>query len=284
MAITQEQVDDWFTANPNATPDDVAKTVQQLGGLDANAGLSSMLANRYGTTDEGVNQYYNNYITPTSGLSSVTGGNSAVLEDTSNQDTVTAPTGGLPVTNDTSTETTTNNNQLSGVILAGDSWLSGDEKTNLANQAFGQNVTNTAVGGQKTSDVLNQLNQFESNGGTFAQGSTVVLDVGANDLATGVDRDTVRNNINEIVSRLGDKGVKVILSGAPNATSYADAISRTNLQMDSLYNDVASNNKNVTVVDAMSGLLNQKDLMDESGFHLKDDASKTVFLNQLADA
>jgi len=175
-------------------------------------------------------------------------------------------------------------NVLGGVILAGDSWLAGDEKTNLANSAFGQNVTNVAVGGYKTQDVLNQLNAFESQGGTFAPGTTVVLDIGANDIASGVDRDTVRSNINEIVSRLDAVGVNVVLSGAPTATSYADAIARSDLKMDDLYRDVASNNSNVTLVDAMSGLLNDKTLMDESGFHLKDDASKALFINQLADA
>ena len=197
-------------------------------------------------------------------------------------DTVSAPTGGLPVTQDVATSTTPNN-QLSGVILAGASWMAGDEKTDLANQAFGQNVTNTAVGGQKTSDVLNQLNVFERDGGTFAPGSTVVLDVGANDIAQGVDRNTITNNLNEIVSRLGTKGVNVILSGQPNASSYDDAISRSNLQMDDLYSNIAKNNSNVTLVDAMSGMLNKKDLMDESGFHLKDDASKLQYLNQFAD-
>jgi hypothetical protein len=192
---------------------------------------------------------------------------------------------GLPISDVISRiQTVAPQNTLGGVILAGDSWLSGDEKTALANIAFGQPVTNTAIGGQKTSDVLNQLNQFENNGGTFASGSTVVLDIGGNDLATGVDRGTIRNNINEIVSRLDGYGVNVILSGAPSANSYSEAISSTNLVMDDLYNDVAKTNKNVVVVDAMSGLLNQKNLMDESGFHLKDDASKLQFLNQLANA
>jgi hypothetical protein len=173
---------------------------------------------------------------------------------------------------------------LSGVVLAGDSWLAGDEKTNLAKQAFGQDITNTAVGGYKTSDVLKQLNEYESQGGNFAPNTTVVLDIGGNDLATGVDKNTVRNNINEIVSRLGEYGVNVILSGAPSMSSYEEAISSTNLAMDDLYHDVARNNPNVKVVDAMSGLLNQKGLMDESGFHLRDDDSKLQFLNQLAGA
>jgi len=279
---TQEQVDRWFAENPEATPDVVAKTVQQLGGLNSNTGLDKMIASHYGTDQNAVDNYYNNFIgasglpstATTQGMSPDKGGTTEVQEATT--------TGGLPVTG--SATNTTNNNQLSGVILAGDSWLAGDEKTNLANTAFGENVTNTAIGGQKTSDVLNQLNQFETNGGTFAPNSTVVLDVGANDIASGVDKNTIRNNLDEIISRLEAKGVKVVLSGAPTADSYADAISRTDLKMDDLYNDVAKNHSNVTLVDAMSGLLNQKDLMDASGFHLKDDASKALFLNQLADA
>ena len=179
---------------------------------------------------------------------------------------------------------TTPNYDLSGVILAGDSWLAGDDFTKIANTAFGQPVTNTAIGGQKTSDVLNQLNVFERDGGTFAPGSTVVLSLGGNDLATGVDETTIRNNLNEIVSRLGAQGVKVILSGAPDADSYSDAISNTNLQMHDLYKDIAANNTNVTLVDVMSGLLNDKTLMDASGFHLKDEASKTAYVNKLEDA
>jgi hypothetical protein len=175
-------------------------------------------------------------------------------------------------------------NELGGVILAGASWMAGDEKTKLAKQLFGEDVTNTAIGGQKTSDVLNQLNIFERDGGTFAPGATVVLDIGANDIAQGVDEDTIRNNLNEIVSRLDDYGVNVILSGQPEAHSYEEAINRTDLQMDDLYSEIAASHPNVTLVDAMSGMLNQKDLMDESRFHLKDDDSKLAYLSQFANA
>ena len=175
-------------------------------------------------------------------------------------------------------------NQLSGVILAGASWMAGDEKTKLAEEIFGQPVTNTAVGGQKTSDVLNQLNVFERDGGTFAPGSTVVLDVGANDIAQGVDEETIRSNLDEIISRLEASGVDVILSGQPEANSYEEAVSRTDLQMDDLYSDLARKHPNVTLVDAMSGFLNQKDLMDDSGFHLNSNDAKLAYLNKFADA
>jgi acyl-CoA thioesterase-1 len=175
-------------------------------------------------------------------------------------------------------------NELGGVVLAGASWMAGDEKTKLAKQLFGDEVTNTAIGGQKTSDVLKQLNEFKGNGGTFAPNTTVVLDIGANDIAQGVDENIIRNNLNEIVSRLGEEGVHVILSGQPEAHSYDEAIASTNLQMDDLYSEIAANNPNVTLVDAMSGMLNDKTLMDESGFHLNSDDAKLAYLSKFADA
>ncbi len=174
-------------------------------------------------------------------------------------------------------------NMLGGTILAGDSWLSGDTNTALANTAFGQNVTNTAIGGSTTKDALNQLDSFISKGGNFQTGSTVVLDIGGNDLLQGVSKDTVKKNLNELVSKLGNEGVRVILSGAPNVGSISDVTSSTQLTMDSLYSDVAKTNKNVTVVDAMSGLLNDKTLVDETGFHLNT-KGQTSFINQLANA
>jgi hypothetical protein len=64
MAISQEQVDWWFSQNPDATAEDVAAAVQSVGGLEANAGLADMIANRY---DIGVNQvtdYYNQQFGP----------------------------------------------------------------------------------------------------------------------------------------------------------------------------------------------------------------------------
>ncbi len=174
--------------------------------------------------------------------------------------------------------------QLKGVVLSGASWLAGDQNTKLANQAFGEDVTNTAVGGYKTADVLNQLNVFERDGGTFAPGTTVVLDIGANDIATGVDPSITRANLDEIVSRLGESGVNIIMSAQPFANSFQEAIDNPNLVMNEMYSDIAANNPNVTVVDAMSGFLNQKNLMDESGFHLNNEQSKADYINKFADA
>ena len=64
MAISQEQVDAWFAANPNATAADIAAAVQSIGGLSANEGLSGMIANRYAIAEPEVTNYYNAYTAP----------------------------------------------------------------------------------------------------------------------------------------------------------------------------------------------------------------------------
>jgi hypothetical protein len=61
MALTQEQVDAWFDANPNATAEEVAAAVQSVGGLAANEGLASMIANRYAIAEPEVTNYYNTW-------------------------------------------------------------------------------------------------------------------------------------------------------------------------------------------------------------------------------
>jgi hypothetical protein len=58
--ITQKQVDDWFKANPNATPEQVAQTVQSLGGLAANSGLADLIGKRYGMSGKNIGSIYSN--------------------------------------------------------------------------------------------------------------------------------------------------------------------------------------------------------------------------------
>jgi hypothetical protein len=67
MALTQEQVDWWFSQNPDATADEVAEAVKSVGGLEGNAGLADMIANRYDIGTNQVTDYYNTYTAPTTG-------------------------------------------------------------------------------------------------------------------------------------------------------------------------------------------------------------------------
>ena len=272
MAVSNQQILDYL-AQPNLSDATIAAAMAEHGvtpaqmaqvtGLDLGA-----VQSRY---DAAIAPLSMQNIANTSGVGSTgigVGGASIPTSIATNIDTgADGASGALSqVTNNASTGA--GNNVLGGIILAGDSFLSGDKAINdIANQT-GQVVTNTAIGGQTSSDVLNQLNTFNSSGGTFAPGATVVLNVGGNDLLGGIDAATVQNNINNIVSRLGAQGVNVVLSAAPNVGSVADVTGSTNLAISDIYKNIANSNSNVTLVDSMSGLLNQKNLVDETGFHL----------------
>ena len=60
MAITQQQVSDWFKLNPNATPEQVAQIVQSIGGLAANPGLADLIGKQYGMSGLNIASLYGN--------------------------------------------------------------------------------------------------------------------------------------------------------------------------------------------------------------------------------
>ena len=56
MEVTAQDVSNWFAANPNATPQDVANAIASAGGLTPT--ISSAVAQQYGTTPSVVAQQY----------------------------------------------------------------------------------------------------------------------------------------------------------------------------------------------------------------------------------
>ena len=168
---------------------------------------------------------------------------------------------------------------LSGNILAGASWNSlnktlGDELT----AATGQASSNYAVGGATTSDTLNQLNTFLAGGGQFDPNATVYLQTGGVDFLQGVDKGTIKDNISQIVQTLGSQGVNVVLTGSPYAASINDVVTNNfSPQVDSLFTEIANENKNVALVGVQGEILQNKALLIDS---LHTNAEGTSIYNQ----
>jgi hypothetical protein len=168
---------------------------------------------------------------------------------------------------------------LGGNILAGASWNSlnttlGDQLT----QATGQATTNVAVGGATTADTLNQLNTYLAGGGQFDPNATVYLQTGGVDFITGVDKDTVKNNINQIVKTLASQGVDVVLTGSPYAKSIDDVINNNfDPTVDKIFTDIAKENKNVALVGIQGEILQNKKLLVDA---LHTNAEGTAIYNQ----
>ena len=221
MAFTDQQVLQWFLDNPNATDAQIAQTA-------AAAQIPAEQLSRVTSVPVAEIQARVAAAAPGVQLPPANAGLFSTAAQETNSSVFAAPA---------------SNNTLSGVILAGDSWLSGSKNTETISQQIGKPVTNVAVGGFTTQDTINQLNSFLQNGGTFAPNSTVMLDVGGNDLLQNVNSTTVKNNLEQLVETLGSNGVKVVLSGAPDVSSVSDVTGSSNLKINNIFKDVAQDNE-----------------------------------------
>jgi hypothetical protein len=163
--------------------------------------------------------------------------------------------------------------------MAGASWNSANTALQDAlTQATGQQTSNYAVGGSTTADTLNQLNTFIDNGGSFDPNATVFLQAGGVDFIQGVDKDVVKNNLNQIVKTLGDQGVNVVLTGSPYAASVQDVVNNNfNPEVDQIFKDVAKANSNVALVGTQGEILQNKKLLVDA---LHTNAEGTAIYNQ----
>jgi len=170
-------------------------------------------------------------------------------------------------------------NTLSGNILAGASWNS--LNTTLADEltaATGQETSNYAVGGATTADTLNQLNTFIAGGGTFDSNATVFLQTGGVDFLQGVDKATIKDNINQICQTLASQGVDVVLTGSPYAASINDVVTNNfNPNVDQIFNEIAKENSNVALVGTQGEILQNKALLIDA---LHTNAAGTAIYNQ----
>jgi hypothetical protein len=147
MALTQEQVDWWFSQNPNATAEDVAAAVKSIGGLEANAGLAGMLANRFSIAEPEVTNYYNTYVgakPPTTSTTPTTNTDTQTFTD-SIINTPTTETDLLTTLADTTTGNTTGNTAATNIVTSGTPTTQQDLLATLAAPADNINSNNGYV-------------------------------------------------------------------------------------------------------------------------------------------
>lgn len=92
----------------------------------------------------------------------------------------------------------------------------------LKKDGFDVTVANAGVSGDTTSDGLARLDWSVPDGTGL-----VLLELGANDMLRGVDPAVTEKNLDRMIARLRQRGIKVLLAGmraAPNlGKAYADA-------------------------------------------------------------
>jgi hypothetical protein len=143
------------------------------------------------------------------------------------------------------------------VYAMGDSWLAGQYNP-YANYDLGlpmgvKAVSNYALNSQTTALLKEQIDYIFPVGGNTNWGSnaTVVIDIGLPDFMGGTPRATTQENLFQIVDKLTARGIKVILSGAPDADVPGDLFLLP-LEIDPLYAAVKAHNPAVTILDIQS--------------------------------
>jgi hypothetical protein len=188
MALTQEQVDWWFSQNPDATAEDVAAAVKSVGGLEANAGLAGMLANRFSIAEPEVTNYYNAYVgaqpptTPTTNTDTQTFTDTILSGGDTTQDDLlatltdsTAGTTGADTTGTTTTTPTTYTKSFGGTDYS----LATADVDFLVNQILNQNLTSQWKGEGFGSPEANARAMAEN---LLASGITNINQVGQKDV------------------------------------------------------------------------------------------------------
>jgi len=155
---------------------------------------------------------------------------------------------------------------LSGNIMAGASWNSiNPTLADRLTEATGMPTYNAAVGATTSADTYKQLIDFIEAGGSFEEGANVFLQAGGADFLKGVSRKDTEENLDKILTELEKRGVNVVLTGSPDASSYEQVISNNfNPASDQIYNNVVAKHSNVVLVDSMGEILQDKSLLSDS--------------------
>ena len=156
------------------------------------------------------------------------------------------------------------------IVAFGDSLMAGyglgagesfPERLEAALKAKGHDVViaNAGVSGDTTSGGLSRLDWSVPDGTDL-----VILGLGANDMLRGVAPEITGKNLGEMIVRLKDRGIDVLLAGmraAPNlGKTYAGAF-------DSIYPRLAEEHDLALYPFLLDGVAAQRDLLLEDGMH-----------------
>lgn len=124
-------------------------------------------------------------------------------------------------------------------------------------------IANAGVSGDTTTGGLQRLDWAVPDGT-----DAVILELGANDALRGVDPGVARANLDEILSRLGERGIPVLLAGMRSpqnwGKTYVDGF-------ESIYPDLARKHGALLYPFFMEGVAMQARFSLDDGLHPNDD-------------
>jgi len=157
-----------------------------------------------------------------------------------------------------------------GIVGFGDSLMAGyrlgpgesfADKLQAALKKDGYDVTvaNAGVSGDTTSDGLARLDWSVPDGTDL-----VILELGANDMLRGVDPALTRKNLEAMIERLKERGIKVLLVGMKAAPNLGPDYQKA---FDAIYPDLAARYSLPLYPFFLDGVAGHPDLQLDDGMH-----------------
>jgi lysophospholipase L1-like esterase len=175
---------------------------------------------------------------------------------------------------------------LLGDSIVAESGNPGDTK--MIQDLTGVQVINVAIGGTRTDQWLAKLAGVTAD--NFAPDSTVIINLGINDMFQGVPAATIQHNLDTLLTRLDGFGVKTILSvvpaiaqgsGAPASYTKSAWLSAPYGSVAPLYYAVGALHPATKIVNALSTIASIPGMVSGDGVHLTS-AGSIIFNARLA--
>ncbi|MEM8791534.1 MAG: arylesterase [Pseudomonadota bacterium] len=139
-----------------------------------------------------------------------------------------------------------------GFVPQLDTWLDGQGRAEVE-------VINMGVSGDTTAGGLARLD-WALGGGADA----VIVELGANDLLRGVDPASSRQNLDEILTRLGEQDIPVMISGMVASNNFGPEYKA---DYDAMFPELAEQHGAVYDPFFLEGLVGEADLFQPDGLH-----------------
>jgi acyl-CoA thioesterase-1 len=134
-------------------------------------------------------------------------------------------------------------------------------------------VVNAGVSGDTSTGGLSRLDWSVGD-----DTDAVIVELGANDALRGISPDVTRKNIQEIVTRLKDKGVAVLLAGMLAPRNLGDAYAQA---FDPIYKDASEKHDTLLYPFFLEGVALNPDLNLADGMHPNADGVAVIVNNIL---
>jgi acyl-CoA thioesterase-1 len=157
-----------------------------------------------------------------------------------------------------------------GIVGFGDSLMAGYRlgpgasfadklQASLKKDGYDVTVANAGVSGDTTSDGLARLDWSVPDGT-----DVVILELGANDMLRGVDPALTRKNLEAMIERLKERGIKVLLFGMKAAPNLGPDYQKA---FDAIYPDLAARYSLPLYPFFLDGVAGHPDLQLDDGMH-----------------